>query len=525
MTTTPVETSHQLLRPGLGRIGVLLSLFVLGIAALWAWLFLEPAQSIGEAWFKSAEYNYGPIVPVLALAMIWRDLEGYKGKVGRGWLGVALVLAGLLLGLIWIASKIEFAGQLGLFLCVVGFLIGLLGEGRALAAWPGLAFLFFALPMASLVQIDLTYWLQQVSSRGGVAIIQGFGIPVYREGNIIDLGQFKLQVAEACSGLRYLLPLSTFSFLCAYLFRGNVLERAIIFVSALPITVAMNIVRIGITGILVDRFGLAAAEGFFHDFEGWAVFSACLAVLLLEMKLICLFSRHDKSLLGRLNLDLPRFASPARLRMAGMAPVIAILILSAAAAGLGTFVGQREPLQLTRSDFASFPRAFEGWSVFDAAVDQKAIEALQPSDYLSLNFVGPDRKPVNVWLAYYASQQTGTNPHSPRLCIPGGGWEIETMAEHQVPALGMSVNRLTIRRGTERQLVYYWFMERGKTQTSEYWSKFHLLTDGLFFNRTDGGLLRFVTPIFPNENEAAAETRLVTMLGSVQGELPAFFPR
>jgi exosortase D (VPLPA-CTERM-specific) len=498
----------------------------LGITlALWVWIFLEPAESIASAWFKSAEYNYGPIVPVLAALMIWRNLEGYKGRETGGWLGVVLVVVGLVLGLIWIASKIAFAGQLGLFLCVVGFLIGLLGENRSLAAWPGIAFLFFALPMASLVQIDLTYWLQQVSSRGGVAIIQVFGIPVYREGNIIDLGQFKLQVAEACSGLRYLLPLSTFSFLCAYLFRGNLLQRAIIFVSALPITVAMNIVRIGITGILVDRYGLAAAEGFFHDFEGWAVFGACLAVLLLEMKLICLFAREDKSLINRLNLDLPKFVAPAGLRYAGLAPLIAILILSVGAAGLSTFVDQREPAQLARSNFASFPRAFDGWEVFDAAVDQKAIDALQPSDYLSLNFVGAERKPVNVWLAYYATQQTGTNPHSPRLCIPGGGWEIESMSERSVPSLGMSVNRLTIRRGNERQLVYYWFMERGKAQTSEYWSKFHLLVDGLVFNRTDGGLLRFVTPIFPNESEAAAETRLVGMLGTVQSTLTAYFPR
>ena len=93
-----------------------------------------------------------------------------------------------------------------------------------------------------------------VSSQGAVALIRVFGLPVLREGNVIDLGLIKLQVAEACSGLRYLFPLATFTFLCAYLFISRPLTRIFIFLSSIPITIGMNIFRIGATAVLVDPF-------------------------------------------------------------------------------------------------------------------------------------------------------------------------------------------------------------------------------------------------------------------------------
>ena len=105
------------------------------------------------------------------------------------------------------------------------------------------------------------------------------GVPVYLDGNIIDLGVYKLQVAEACSGLRYLFPILSFSYLFAILYRGPLWHKAVLLLSAAPLTVLMNSFRIGVIGVLVNAYGIEQAEGFLHFFEGWVIFVACIAIL------------------------------------------------------------------------------------------------------------------------------------------------------------------------------------------------------------------------------------------------------
>lgn len=106
-----------------------------------------------------------------------------------------------------------------------------------------------------------------------------FQIPVFLEGNIIDLGVYQLQVVEACSGLRYLFPLMSLGFIAAYFYQAAFWKRAIVFLMTIPITILMNSFRIGVIGVMVDNWGISMAEGFLHDFEGWIIFMACAAIL------------------------------------------------------------------------------------------------------------------------------------------------------------------------------------------------------------------------------------------------------
>jgi EpsI family protein len=137
---------------------------------------------------------------------------------------------------------------------------------------------------------------------------------------------------------------------------------------------------------------------------------------------------------------------------------------------------------------------------------------------------------VNFFVSYYASQKSGTAIHSPQVCIPGGGWEIEQIADIPFPGDGggrllpKQIKRLIIRRGAERQLVYYWFEIGGVGGISEYESKLHLFTNALTANRTDGGLIRFVTPIVPSQSVSAAENRLAQFLGVSASRLSTFLP-
>ena len=119
-----------------------------------------------------------------------------------------------------------------------------------------------------------------------MAFIRLFQIPVFLEGNVIDLGQYKLQVVEACSGLRYLYPLMSLGFLAAYFFQAPLWQRALVFLSTIPITIFMNSLRIGVVGIMVDNFGPQDADGFLHMFEGWIIFLACAVLLVGLMHLL-----------------------------------------------------------------------------------------------------------------------------------------------------------------------------------------------------------------------------------------------
>ena len=170
----------------------------------------------------------------------------------------------------------------GIILLVAALVLIAMGTRRGPRFWPAIVYLAFMLPLPTVIYWRFSLELQHVSSEFGVSLISMVGVPVFLDGNVIDLGTYKLQVAEACSGLRYLFPLMSFGYLFAILYRGPWWHKLILFLSTVPITILMNSFRIGVIGVLVDRFGIAQAEGFLHFFEGWIIFVACVALLYLE---------------------------------------------------------------------------------------------------------------------------------------------------------------------------------------------------------------------------------------------------
>jgi exosortase D (VPLPA-CTERM-specific) len=509
------------------------------LAVLIALVFKQSIEEVLTVWLTYPEYNYGPLVPFISALMIWHALQqqpAAPGK-GKGWLGVACALLGLLLGTLAYRTDFNFIGRLGLFLTIIGAIVAIIGEPRALRAWPGLFFLLFSLPLASMVQSDLTLALQLAATKGGVSIIRLFGVSVFSEGNIIDLGRFQLQVAEACSGLRYLFPLTTFTFLCAYLLRAKPITRIVIFLSSIPITVFMNIVRIAVTGVLVNQLGIGAAEGFFHYFEGWAIFCLCIALLFLEMKVICLIDGGGAGLLQRLEVRLPKIGA---LRVSGgkstkpSPAILTLLALCALSLGAEAMLGSHGEVAPQRTAFAQFPAKLASMDSVDVPLGEETVEKLDATDHINRNYSlmdGASGVTINLFIAYYASQHSGSAVHSPQFCIPGGGWDIEQIQDIDNPAAGMNslapakIKRLIIRRGQQRQLVYYWFEQGGEPMTNGYLGKFKLVSNSLFAGRTDGALIRFVSPILDNGVLEKTETKLKSFVQTVTAVLPQYLPR
>jgi EpsI family protein len=155
---------------------------------------------------------------------------------------------------------------------------------------------------------------------------------------------------------------------------------------------------------------------------------------------------------------------------------------------------------------------------------------LGASDYINAVYSTPSAPSfVNFFSAYYDKQTEGSGIHSPEVCLPVGGWEVFSIEPVQVAfpdtVYGeFTLNRAVIEKGLSRQLVYYWFEQRGRRMTNDYLAKATVVYDSLTIGRTDGALVRFVTEIGQGESEAAADARLQDFMAKLLSHLPRFIP-
>jgi exosortase D (VPLPA-CTERM-specific) len=513
-----------------------------GAPWLWVWMLATTALLLAvfydglivmvEGWSGREEYSHGFVLPIVAGFLVWQKKNLLETLPFEGsWIGSSIVLAGVAL---------YFAGELSALYVVVQYAFLVVLAGLALALLGGRAFkiicaplliLFFMIPLPNFLYQGLSGQLQLISSQIGVSVIRIFGISVFLEGNVIDLGNYKLQVAEACSGLRYLFPLMALSFIAAYLYNGAFWKRVLIFLSSIPITILMNSFRIGAIGVLVDRWGVSMAEGFLHDFEGWAIFMACTGVLVGEMWVLTKLGSETRSFgqVFQLQFPSPSAAGSQFQYRPTPKPFIAGTLLLAIVAMLSFALPPRVEASEPRKSFYEFPLSFDKWRGTAGRLEQFELDALKLDDYILADFVGPHQRVVNFYAAYYATQRKGESAHSPRSCIPGGGWEIADLTQRDlggVRAAGhpLRVNRVLIQRGDKKQLVYYWFQQRGRIITNEYLVKWYLLWDAMTRNRTDGALIRLVAYVGPGQSIEDADTQLTAFAASVARPLENYVP-
>jgi EpsI family protein len=211
------------------------------------------------------------------------------------------------------------------------------------------------------------------------------------------------------------------------------------------------------------------------------------------------------------------------LRFVLAAALLAATAMLLHARGRTEVIPQRKPL-------ASFPAQLGTWESTEIVQDQKTLEVLGPGDFLERVYQDPNQKLpyVDLFLAYFPSQRAGETPHSPQHCLPGAGWNPEENIRVTLSLPGHSpfpANRYVISKAGERRLVLYWFWAHDRGVASEYWAKFYLVKDAIRLNRSDGALVRFVTPMFPRETADAAEQRIFPFASAVVPLLDDYIPR
>jgi exosortase D (VPLPA-CTERM-specific) len=451
--------------------------------------------------------------------------------------------------------------HVSLWIVIVGLDIALIGvRGARAIAFP-LAYLLTSIPLPTFLYAGLSSQLQLWSSALGVGFLQLVGVTAFRDGNVIDLGPVQLQVVEACSGIRYLLPLTSLALLCAYLFKDRMWKRVLLVLSSIPISILVNGFRIGMIGVLIEWYGQGAAEGFYHLFEGWVLFMASLGLLILEMWLLAKigtkgehvplrerFTWIDRSPASSLTSTLasaspslsPSTSASTSLFASHLQPQASHRLLPGPAylcsvallipvAFASTLMVEREEVPPPRAMFIDFPMKLDGWLGISLTLEKTYIDELRFDDYVLADYRFGDGQSVNLYAAYYRSQRKGQSAHSPQSCLPGGGWEISSLNRVDLPAnsgivRSLRVNRALIQKDSQKQIVLYWFKQRERNLTNEYLVKLFLFWDGLSRGRTDGALVRIVSLVGPGETEDIVDQRLLRFVSTIEPELNRYVP-
>jgi exosortase D (VPLPA-CTERM-specific) len=506
------------------------------VATIGAFLFFgDGLQALLRAWQKP-EYSHGPIIPLLSLLLFLRQLKEVpiqEGPISDRWPGVLVIVLSIMLGAVGRVSNIDDIVAYALILWVGGILLVSFGWKTGKHFWPPVVHLAYMLPLPDTLYYKTTTYLQYISSELGVWFLRQLNVPVFLEGNIIDLGVTRLHVAEACSGLRYLFPIMSFSYVFAVLYRGPVWHKAVLLLSAVPITILMNSVRIAVAGYIVNHWGEAWVEGFSHFFEGWVIFLICVLILFLLAWIMLHLQRPRMSLVDALDLDTSGLV-PQLMRIRLVQPSAAMIsaaVLMLAAWGAFASLPERNTTTVERTPFALFPHQLGDWQQIGPAeiLEPRIAKELQADDYHSITLVR-DNSPqsVGLFMAWYNDQSRG-GIHPPEVCLPSSGWEIAWLERVNVASeFGwqgeFNINRAIIQKGEARMMVYYWFDQKGRKVAWDMAAKFHLILDGVSTGRTDGALVRLTTPITADESDEAAAARLNDMLRSMVDTLPRFLP-
>ncbi len=178
-----------------------------------------------------------------------------------------------------------------------------------------------------------------------------------------------------------------------------------------------------------------------------------------------------------------------------------------------------------RAPLRELPYTLGSWTGQEQPLESRIVQAVGVSDYANRLFFNQLDPPVQLYVGYYASQRTGDTIHSPKNCLPGAGWDpVQSgYATIAVPdGRKIVVNEYVIQQGLDKQLVFYWYQGRGRVVASEYAGKFWMVADAISRNRTDGALVRLVTPM--NGPEAKARARLESFTQLIFPRLDQLIP-
>ena len=267
-------------KPGVDRLGTLANWQLLTLLGLVGLLYTPILVRLVRQWGTDPNFSHGFFVPAFAAFVVWQERARLAAirPAPSSW-GLAMILFSLCTLILGVFGAELFLSRMSLIVLLAGLILFFLGwEFLRVISFP-LLFLILMVPIPAIVFSQITFPLQILASKLSATVLPVFGVPVFREGNVINLPAMPLEVAEACSGIRSLLSLATLAIMYGYLLEKRVAIRVMLALASVPIAVGANALRIVVTGLLVQYWDPDKAEGFYHTFEGWLIFVVALIML------------------------------------------------------------------------------------------------------------------------------------------------------------------------------------------------------------------------------------------------------
>ena len=262
------------------------------LVLLTAWLYAPLGLRLAQHWWQDPNYTHGFFVPVFSLFLLWEGREKLAAlPVKPSWWGLVMLVSALIALVLGTISSGYFLSRVSLLLLVCGMVVFLAGWKHLAAISFPLAFLILMIPSSTLVD-QITFPLQILASKSATMMLNLIGVSALREGNVILLSNARLEVAEACSGIRSLFSLITLTVIYGYLSESRIAVRVLLALIAVPVSILANALRITVTGLVVQYWGVQGAEGTLHLLSGWLIFAGSLLLIFSFHRLSRLFLLH-----------------------------------------------------------------------------------------------------------------------------------------------------------------------------------------------------------------------------------------
>ena len=390
-----------------------------------------------------------------------------------------------------------------------------------------LSLFIFMIPLPTVFGTKIGVYLKLISTKLGELILRIFGVSVFVEGNIIDLGVTQLQVVDACSGLRYILPLLALGLLFAYFFEKVRWKQIILVFSTIPIAIVSNSIRIGITGILAQWYGPEVAEGFFHGFSGWLIFMLAFALLYafyLFLRILFRKGYADINVIATYE-DKER---PEGVKSKNNTIPLAICSSFLLLLGILGYTTAALPELTIKDGFANFPLTIKEWKGRSDTIDSEMITASGAQEAFSATYQDKYGSIISLYMGYRGSPfgESENFFHSPNVCLPSSGWKTIKITKHKITNIlhfdYITVQKMISEKMGHKQLVYYWFQTKNHTSFDVNINRFHLALHAIQRDNTHDLFIRPITPVKPNETIEDAEKRMDQFLRDMMSALLHF---
>ncbi len=254
---------------------------------LWAAVFIPVYPGLIHTWLNHSNNSHGLLVPLISLYFVWQKKDELRLiRISNSNWGAGILIISMVLYLLSYAGAVTVISRAMIVCSLIGLILFTLGTTFfKLLSFP-LFLLLFMVPVPDSIVGIVAFPLQLFATKISAFIIAVLSIPVYQEGNMLYFVQTQLEVAEACSGIRSIMALTMLSVIFVYLIDGGWVPKAILIVSAIPLALIANIIRVSGTGVLAHFYGERIARGFLHEFSGLAVFAFGFVLLFMEYSLL-----------------------------------------------------------------------------------------------------------------------------------------------------------------------------------------------------------------------------------------------